>query len=148
MAGVRRGANVVLRYLIALYVLGVVTQFFLVGLGIFGMKAGDTVGKAKSLDPHRGLGWILTEPGALLLLIVAALAWGGRARFGRYLLLVVLAFVQMALAAGGENHKLVGMFHPVNALLLLGLSGYLARTEWAAVRGRAPEAAPAAVPTA
>jgi hypothetical protein len=60
--------------------------------------------------------------------------------------LCLLGFpLQGALASGGEHHKYVGMFHPVNAILLLGLSGSLAFTAWKAAR--APEAvADASVP--
>ena len=54
---IRRGAAVAQRYLVSLYFLGVVTQFFLVGMGLFGMKAGDTIGKAHSLNAHRDFGW-------------------------------------------------------------------------------------------
>ena len=51
-------------------------------------------------------------------------------------MLVVLAFpVQPVLASSGYHHRFVGMLHPVNALLLLGLSGYLARDAWA-TRGK------------
>ncbi len=105
MSGVRRGADVALRYLLTIFLLGVVAQFFLVGIGIFGMKDGDTVAKAKSLDPHRGLGFILTEPVALLILLLAAIAWRGRRRFGLYVLFAVDAFVQGILAGAGEDSK-------------------------------------------
>ncbi|MEN3343021.1 MAG: hypothetical protein V7644_2425 [Actinomycetota bacterium] len=149
MNAVRRGAAVAQRYLVSLYVLGVVVQFFLVGWGLFGMNKGDTVQDAKSLDPHRGFGWIFTQLGGLLLLLATLIAWQrprGR-RVGLYVLLCLLGFpVQPLLAGGGEHHQWVGMLHPVNAMLLLGLSGYLAHRAWTTDRGaeRAPEAAPAA----
>ena len=44
MTTIRRGAAVAQRYLVTLYFCGVVTQFLLVGLGLFGMKPGDTIG--------------------------------------------------------------------------------------------------------
>jgi hypothetical protein len=65
-----------------------------------------------------------------------------------WILLAVLAFFQAILAASGYHHWGLGMFHPVNALLLLGLSGHLVHYAW---RGRpdggAEEAAPAAAPS-
>ena len=60
MAAVRRGAWVALRYVTTIFFLGVVVQFFLVGYGLFAMKHGATIDNAKSLDSHRGLGWILS----------------------------------------------------------------------------------------
>ena len=144
---IRRGAAVAQRYLVSLYFLGVVTQFFLVGMGLFGMKAGDTIGKAHSLNAHRDFGWALTQYGGLLLLLATLIAWQRplRERVGLYVLLCLLGFpLQPILAAAGEHHRFVGMFHPVNAILLLGLSATLARRAWATRRISEPalEAAP------
>ena len=144
---IRRGAAVAQRYLVSLYFLGVVTQFFLVGMGLFGMKAGDTIGKAHSLNAHRDFGWALTQYGGLLLLLATLIAWQKplRERVGLYVLLCLLGFpLQPVLAAAGEHNRFVGMFHPVNAILLLGLSAALARRAWATRRISEPalEAAP------
>ena len=144
---IRRGAAVAQRYLVSLYFLGVVTQFFLVGMGLFGMKAGDTIGKAHSLNAHRDFGWALTQYGGLLLLLATLIAWQKplRERVGLYVLLCLLGFpLQPLLAAAGEHNRFVGMFHPVNAILLLGLSAALARRAWATRRISEPalEAAP------
>lgn len=139
MNRVRQGAAVVQRYLVSLYFLGVIVQFFLVGLGLFGMKAGDTIGKAHSLNAHRDFGWALTEFGGAALLLVTLIAWQKplRDRVGLYVLLCLLGFpLQPILADAGEHHRYVGMFHPVNALLLLGLSGLLTRRAWTATRAR------------
>lgn len=139
MNRVRQGAAVVQRYLVSLYFLGVIVQFFLVGLGLFGMKAGDTIGKAHSLNAHRDFGWALTEFGGAALLLVTLIAWQKplRDRVGLYVLLCLLGFpLQPILADAGEHHRYVGMFHPVNALLLLGLSGLLTRRAWTATCAR------------
>jgi hypothetical protein len=143
VTAVRRGAAVVQRYLGSLYFLGVIIQFFLVGLGLFGMKAGETIDKASSLNAHRDFGWALTEFGGAALLLATLIAWQKplRQRVGLYVLLCLLGFpTQPILAATGEHHRFVGMLHPVNALLLLGLSGLLARRAWMAAR--APQAGP------
>ena len=148
MGAVRRGAWVALKYVTTIFFVGVIVQFFLVGYGLFGMKHGATIDNAKSLDPHRGLGWILGTYGAPLMLILVLLAWPTpRKVLGLWILLAVLGFVQPLLASGGFHHKWVGMFHPVNALLLLGLSGYLARYAWRTARQTEAAAAPAAVPS-
>jgi hypothetical protein len=149
MNAVRRGAAVGQRYLVSLYFLGVIVQFFLVGVGIFGMKAGSNIDNAKSLDPHRGFGFVLIQFGGGLLLIATLVAWQkplGR-KVGLYVLLCLLGVVQAVLAGEGFHHKWVGMFHPVNALILLGLSGRLAHQAWREARagstaGEAAAAAP------
>jgi hypothetical protein len=147
MAAVRRVAWVGLKYVTTLFFLGVIAQFFLVGYGLFAMKHGATIDNAKSLDPHRGLGFILSDLGAILLLILALLAWPQpRKLLGAWILLAVLAFVQGILATVGFKHWGVGMFHPVNALILLALSGRLAHYAWTSGKKQEGDAAPAAVP--
>lgn len=139
MAAVRRGAGALQRYLVSLYFVGVIVQFFLVGIGLFGMKAGSNIDNAKSLDAHRGFGFLLVEVIGGLPLLATLIAWRkplGR-NVGLYVLLCVLGVVQAVLATKGFHHKYVGMFHPVNALLLLGLSGALARRAWAEARAPA-----------
>jgi hypothetical protein len=140
MNAVRRGAAVVQRYVVTLYFIGVIVQFFLVGYGLFGMKHGATIDNAKSLDAHRGFGFILVEIIGGVLLIATLVAWQrplGR-KVGLYVLLCLLGVVQAILATEGFHHKWVGMFHPVNALILLGLSGSLAFRSWREARGGEP----------
>jgi len=147
MTAVRRGAWVALRYVTSLFFLGVIVQFFLVGYGLFAMKHGATIDNAKSLDAHRGLGWILSEFGAILMLILVLLAWPARRLLGLWILLAVLAFFQGVLASSGYHHWGLGMLHPVNALLLLGLSGRLAHYAWTTRKSKEVAAAPAAAPS-
>jgi hypothetical protein len=144
---IRRGAWVLLKYVTTLFFVGVIVQFFLVGYGLFDMKHGATIDNAKSLDAHRGLGFILSDFGAILLLLLALLAWPKpRKLLGLWILLAVLAFVQSILATVGYHHWGVGMFHPVNALILLGLSGRLAHYAWTSHK-RGDAEAPAAAPS-
>jgi hypothetical protein len=147
MAAVRRGAWVGLRYVTTVYFLGVVVQFFLVGYGLFAMKHGATIDNAKSLDPHRGLGWILAEFGSILMLLLVLIAWPARRLLVAWIVLAVLSFLQGILASAGYHHWGVGMFHPVNAVILLALSGRLAHYAW--TTRKSEETAPAeAVPSA
>jgi hypothetical protein len=124
MAGVRRGARAVLKYFAPLIFVLIVIQILLAGEGIFGIKhLKKDIGDAKTLDPHRFLGFLLTEPIALLFLIVALLAWLPDKRLRRLtIFLPFLTFAQAPLAWGG---RWSGMFHPLNAFLLLGLYGWL-----------------------
>jgi hypothetical protein len=146
MAAVRRGAWVALRYVTSLFFFGVVVQFFLVGYGLFAMKHGATIDNAKSLDSHRGLGWILSEFGSILMLILVLLAWPSRRLLGAWILLVVLAFFQGVLASAGYHHWGLGMLHPVNAIILLGLSGRLAHYAWTTGKRADTVTAPATAP--
>ena len=143
MNAVRRGAAVAQRYVVSLYFVGVVVQFFLVGYGLFAMKHGQTIEKAHSLNAHRDFGYILTQAGGVLLLITTLVAWQRplKRRVVPFIVLALLGFpVQPVLASTGEDHKWVGMFHPVNAALLLGLSGSLAYRAWTAYRAPAHSA--------
>jgi phosphatidylserine/phosphatidylglycerophosphate/cardiolipin synthase-like enzyme len=127
-----------------LFFVGVIVQFFLVGYGLFDMKHGATIDNAKSLDAHRGLGFILSDVGSLLMLVLVLLAWPrSRRLLGAWIALAVLAFVQGILATVGFHHWGVGMFHPVNALLLLGLSGRLAHYSWTTRKSSEVVTAPA-----
>jgi len=146
MAAVRRGAWVALRYVTTIFFLGVILQFFFVGFGLFGMKDGETIDNAKSLDAHRGFGFILADGGAILLLVLALLAWPRpRKLLVAWILLAVLAFFQPVLA--DFHHKWVGMFHPVNAIILLALSGRLAYYSWTTRKSKDAASEPATAST-
>jgi hypothetical protein len=152
----RRGAATVLKWFSALYVVLIIVQVFLAGEGIFGLnnikhsddcdKAGaHCIANSKTLDAHRALGFFLTLPGALLFLIVALIAWLPDKRLRTISIVVpILTFVQMILAGVG---RWAGGLHPVNAILILALYGYLARSLWREQEAEAPEtvAAPAPV---
>jgi Family of unknown function (DUF6220) len=142
LTGVRRGARAVLRYYVPLLFLAVIVQIFLAGEGIFGIKAGPELDDQNTLDPHRALGFILTEPAALLLLIAALLAWLPDRKLRRVsIALPFLIFLQAPLAWGG---RWSGAFHPLNAFLVLGLLGWLSGQLWR--RHRAMDRQAAAAP--
>ncbi len=135
MAGVRGGARSVLKWFAALYVVAIVVLVFLAGEGIFGLnniehsdkcdKAGAAcIANSKTLDAHRALGFVLTLPAAVLFLIVALLAWHANKRIRTVSIVTpILTFVQMILPGLG---RWGGAFHPLNAILVLGLFGWLA----------------------
>jgi hypothetical protein len=146
----RRGARTVLKWFSLLYVVLIVIQVYLAGEGIFGLnvikhsedcdKSGadltsaHCVGNSTTLDAHRGLGFFLTMPGALLFLIVALVAWHPNTRIRAISIVVpILTFVQMILPGTG---RWGAALHPVNAFLILVMYGWLFFT----LRREAPEA--------
>jgi hypothetical protein len=156
MAGVRRGARSVLKWFSPLMVVLIVIQVFLAGEGIFGLaniKNSDDcdkgvahcVANAKTLDAHRALGFIITNPLALLFLICALLAWHPNTRLRTISIVVpILTFIQMILAGAG---RWAGGLHPVNAMLVLGLYGYLAYQLRQPQEETVAEVSPVTVPT-
>lgn len=121
METIRRGAYQLWRVVIALLALAALTQFFLAGVGVFG---------AESFDAHETVGHLMFIPGSVLLLILALVYWRERWVWIGSLLLGLDLFVQIILAGVGEDEPWVGAFHPVNALVVLGISLYLARRAW------------------
>ncbi len=131
MSGVRRGARSVLKWFSPLYVVLIVVQIFLAGEGVFRLRTvydSDTCknavcGGSTTLDPHRFLGFVLTEPLAILFLIAALLAWHPDTRMRVATIVApVLTFMQVVLAGIG---RWVGGLHVLNAVLVLGMYGWL-----------------------
>jgi hypothetical protein len=157
----RRGAAGVLKWFSALYVVLIVIQVYLAGEGIFGLNvikhsddcdkkgavltAAPCIGNSKTLDAHRALGFFLTLPGAFLFLICALIAWVPNTRIRWISILApILTFVQMILPGTG---RWGGALHPVNAIVILVMYGWL----FFALRKETPESAtepePAAAPS-
>ena len=131
MNGLRSGARSVLKWFSPLYVVLIIVQVFLAGEGVFRPRTvydSDTCKKAvcggsTTLDPHRFLGFVLTEPLAFLFLITALLAWypDGRTRTVT-IVAPILTFLQLVLAGIG---KWVGGLHVLNAILVLAMYSWL-----------------------
>ena len=122
MTQLRSGAYVAWRVLIVLFVLVVIVQFFLAGVGVF-----NPSDSSDPFDPHQAVGFLGTMVGSALLLLLALIAWRDRVTTGGTALLFLLAaFVQPALA----DYSWAGPFHPVNGLVILGLSIALMRRAW------------------
>jgi len=148
LTGWRRNVDRAYGYLAALFVVAVLVQVFLAGVGAFGDHAGK-VANAKSFDPHRALGTVLGFV-ALLLFLVALVARASRAAVGGALLLAALTLgAQPVLANGGDSNKWVGGFHAFDGMLILFASVWLAgiahRRE--AMRRRSETAASPTPPT-
>lgn len=126
-AGARRAVDVAYGYLAAFFVLGVLIQVYLAGIGIFGINS-TKVANATSLDPHRTWGTVLMVL-SLILLIMALIAWASRTTvIWTFVLALLVVVAQTALAAAGENSKWIGGLHALDGMVILLLSLWLAIT--------------------
>jgi hypothetical protein len=127
---IRNGAHALWRFLIAVFAAATIVQLFLAGYGVF---AADDEGKNKTFghafSAHRGLGFFLTV-GSLLILVVALIAWHDRRTVGRSAVLFGLMIILNLLAGSGQDHPIVGAFHPLVGFIILGFSGWLASQAW------------------
>jgi hypothetical protein len=123
MTSIRRGATAAYRWLTTIFFVLVVAQFFLAGLGVFGIEAGEGL-RDSSLEPHEDLGQVI-QAGAVLLLVLVLIARPTRHVFVPYIVLFVLAALLQPIFADPGN-ELLGGLHGLNALAIFGLSGWLA----------------------
>ena len=122
------------RVLIALFLAGAVTEFFLAGVGVFG---------AGSFDAHRGIGNLLLAI-SLLALASAAIA---RKFVVHTAVLFVLMVIQYTLVNAGEDASpWIAALHPLNGLFIVAASGSLARRAFADVSWPRSRTAPAVTP--
>ena len=121
----RSGARVVFLLLSWLFVVGLVGQVFLAGLGVFESPARFSV--------HRDVGYTLS---ILPILMVVAAVLGGVGR--RAVLLSLTAFLlfilQSVLIAMRTSSPTVAALHPVNGFLILVIALVIARDAWFARR--------------
>ena len=119
-------ADKVFAYLAALLLLCVIVQFFLAGLGVWGVHT-HKIADAKSLDAHRGFAGAVALV-AILMFITALISRTSKPRIWISLLIAVLAeVVQSLLASGGEHQHWVGGLHVLDGLVILGLAGWMHR---------------------
>src|SRR5438067_7408961 len=116
---------------VGLFLLGLLVQFYLAGRGAFG---------AASYSAHKDFGDVLhlVTP-VILVLTLANRATRTRVDVIHAVMLIVLFEVQFALA--DLEHPDLGAFHPVNALLILGVAYSLFRRDLQAIRSPLPETA-------
>jgi hypothetical protein len=132
-----------------LFLVLVLVQFFLAGLGVFRAKphGSEKLAESSTFDAHRAVGDV-TQLVALLILVAALV--GVRDRLRLSLVLFVLAVVQRFLATGGGDAPILGALHPVNGLVLLALAHIIGRppreAEAAAAAGPPTSTTPAGTP--
>src|SRR4051812_34901617 len=123
-AGVRRGADRAYAYVAALFMLGLLVQFYLAGVGVFGDHARN-VEDATSFDAHRNFGFALGIV-ALVLFVLALIARVSRAVVIATFVVALLAIVLQSLLAGaGNDNKWVGGLHAFDGVVILLLAGWL-----------------------
>lgn len=126
LTGGRRTSATIAKALTALFVLGVVVNVFLAGLGTFGVTGPIDDEKAtSSFDPHRGVGTALTAL-SLLILIAVAVARPTARSLKLAIGLLLLMVLQNVLGVSGTSTHLLGAFHALNGLLVLGVGAVLA----------------------
>jgi Family of unknown function (DUF6220) len=127
------------RYWTALLFLAVLVQIGSAGYGAFNASEKVDPGPLRDdtfddgFDFHNGFGYIIFI-GAVILLLLALAGRLGRRRVLSALAVPVLVAIQIILAWAGEDHPVVGIFHPLVALLIAGLTGSLAYAAWRRVR--------------
>jgi hypothetical protein len=127
LTGARAGAFTVYRGLIVVFLVLLLVQVFLAGLGIFGADVAAVEDEATELDAHRAFGHIISQPVALIVLIAAAVARPGRRIVQLTIAWVVVGIVQVALGIAGADAAALGGLHALNALIYVGLTVDLVR---------------------
>ena len=128
----------VYKYLAGLVFLAVLVQIGFAGYGAFAVAKdtdGGTVNEDRFEDVfglHAGFGYLVVLLG-LILLVVALIA---RHRIRHTLILFGLLILQVILAWIGFEVPWIGFFHPINAIAIAGLSGFIVMSEFRG--GRTP----------
>jgi Family of unknown function (DUF6220) len=142
------------RWWLTLLLAAVVVQIGLAGLGAFSALdkavAGsvDEDGYYDSFFPHAVLGQLIVL-GSLVLVILALAARVGRRRVLQSVGIFALLVAQLMLGWTGQDLPAVlGLLHPINALVILAALGILARQEWLLAREAEPAPEPAIAPPA
>ena len=131
----------------------IIVQIGLAGFGAFYAAnkledEGSTIDEDVFMDGfglHAGWGYLVILLG-LIFMIIGVIAGIGKWRLGRHGLLFLLLFIQLWLAWIGFAVPFpVGFLHPINAVLITTVCGWVVWDEWHLWRDRkAGTAAPAA----
>jgi len=127
------------KYLMTLIAAAVVVQIGAAGYGAFYAANhlkddGDTFahkGWDHGWNVHSGLGWLIVYA-ILIAFVLALVARVGRPRIWFQLGLAVAGILQIVFALGGESTPAVGILHPLNAFVILGLVGQITARDWGA----------------
>lgn len=112
------------------FVVGMVVQVFLIGLGLLG-------GQASGTELHRSFGWALHLV-PLLVLLVAALSRAGRRHWLWALALAVVVFLVPIFVILRDSSPVLAALHPVAAVIAFPLSLVVAMNALRALREPMP----------
>jgi hypothetical protein len=127
------------RYWVTVLFVAVIVQIGSAGYGAFYAADKSDPGPLREktfshgFDFHNGFGYIIFL-GAVILFLLALAARLGKRRVFLTLVAPLLVVIQILLAWAGEDHPVVGIFHPLNAFLIAGFLGSLAFAAWRKVR--------------
>lgn len=129
--------NALYKWWAALILAAVVLQIGFAGYGAFYVahkvdgdgKTIDDSGFADGFGLHMGFGYIIWLLG-LVFLVIGVAAGIGRWRLGRHGLVALLLTVQIVLAWIGSAVPAIGFFHPLNAVLIFLVLGWVVHETW------------------
>lgn len=122
----RRWARIAYVASLILFLGGLAFQVYLVGQALF-------VDQRDWAD-HMGAGWLVAHGLPLPILVTALLSRLDRRRWVVLAALLVSAAAQPFLAASRESSPSIAVLHPLNAMLLVGLTVWLIVDGWRLVR--------------
>jgi len=122
---IRSYARLALPAVAALFVVCVVIQVFLAGLGVFESPA--------AFVTHREFGYLFGWL-TLVMLVLALVGRAPRPITGAVVLLLALFALQSVLVVLRTDLPAVAALHPVNGFAILGLGGWTTRAAWLARR--------------
>jgi hypothetical protein len=137
----------VYRYWAALVLLAILLQIGFAGYGAFFVAnaVDDGVVNQDKFDDgfglHMGFGYLVVLL-SLILLLIAVAANVGKWRVGASGILFPLLILQVVLAWIGEAVAAIGFFHPVNALVVVGVSAWIVKSTWHGDRAAAAVGTP------
>jgi Family of unknown function (DUF6220) len=111
-----------------LFVLAVVIQFLLAGLGVFG---------GESIEAHRWWGFLALHLIPILMVVAAIIGRMGRGVIGFTVLVFLLVFLQPLFVDPGLEPRWLRSFHVLNAAFILILGLHIAQRATRTVRGMA-----------
>ncbi len=126
-----RIARVAYVALVWLFLIGLVVQVFLAGLGMFSADARD-------FGLHIQLGWTLAHLVPVLILIAAAVGRVGRTTLLWVGALVITSAIQPFLPGLRDSAVALAALHPVNAMVMFAITVWLAWTSPALLPGESP----------
>jgi hypothetical protein len=131
-----RASRLVYAILAWAFVVGMVGQVFLIGLGLLGRDP-------SGISLHRDFGWML-HLAPLLILLFAALSRAGRRHWLWALALAVAVFLIPIFAILRDSTPFLAALHPVAAVIAFPLALVVAMNSLRALRAPVPQTRPAA----